>query len=62
MGVRAYTEARAAANKKYDDATYKNVLIRLRIEDDKDILEDIEEAQKRGMRLRDWLREVWEKS
>lgn len=52
MGIRKYTPERAANNKRYDDKTYKRVAIRLRIEDDADILADIEDAAGMAQRNR----------
>lgn len=62
MGVRAYTESRAEANKRYDAKTYKDVNIALRIEDDADILASIQEARDEGVTLRQWLRGLFEGS
>lgn len=58
---RAYTPNRAASNKRYDEKTYKKIGFALRIEDDADIIEDIEAAQREGLSLREWLRYLWQK-
>ncbi len=58
---RPYTEKRAASNKRYDAKTYKRINFSLRLEDDADIIEDIEAAQREGLSLRQWLRYLWNK-
>lgn len=60
MAVRPMTEARAAAIARYDEKTYKDVNIKLRLEEDADILGDIQEAKKAGLTLREWLRGLYE--
>ena len=57
---REYTPARAEANAKYDAKTYKQVNFRLRIEDDADIIESLEDATSKGLHNRDWLRKIFE--
>ena len=54
------TQAQSAANAKYDAKTYKTFLFKLRIEDDADIIESIQNAQKNGLNKREWLRELFE--
>ena len=61
MGIRPYNEARAEANARYHDKTYHQVAIKLRKEDDADILQDIEEAKAKGITLREWVRELYDK-
>ena len=61
MGKRPYNEARAAANARYDAKTYAKINIALRMEDDADIIQSIEEAKKKGATLREWLRELYDK-
>ena len=56
------TEARRAANDRYDAKTYKRVVFALRIKDDADIIEDIESAQSEGAALREWLRNLFDKA
>ena len=60
MGKREYTPARAKANAKYDAKTYKKVNIALRINEDADIIKSLEEAKKKGINNREWLREIFE--
>lgn len=60
MGVREYNEARASANARYDAKTYKKVQIALRLDEDADILESMEEAKEHGYTLRQWLRQLYE--
>lgn len=59
--ARPYNEARQAANKRYDDKTYKRLIFRMRIEDDADIIEAFEQAQASGITAREWLRSLIEK-
>ena len=59
--ARKYTEARAASNKKYDAKTYKKINFALRVDEDADIIEDIEAAQREGLSLREWLWYLWRK-
>lgn len=61
MGKRPYNEARAEANARYDAKTYKPVVIKLRKEDDADIISSIEEAKAKGISLREWVRELYDK-
>ena len=61
MGKRPYNEARAEANARYDEKTYQLVGIKLRKEDDADILRSIEEAKAKGISLREWVRELYDK-
>lgn len=60
MAKREYTAARAEANARYDAKTYKKINIALRLTDDHDIIESLEEAKKRGLNNREWLREIFE--
>lgn len=60
MGVRIYTEARAEANKRYDEKTYKKINVALRLDDDADIIEDMELAKENGLSLRQWLRNLFD--
>ena len=60
IGKREYTPARQEANAKYDAKTYKQVNFRLRLEDDADILESLEEAKKKDISNRQGLRELFE--
>jgi DNA-directed RNA polymerase subunit L len=57
---REYTTARNEANARYDAKTYKNLLFKLRVEEDADILQSIEEAKEKGINKREWLRELFE--
>ena len=56
-----YTKARQEANRRYDDKTYQLVAVRLRVDDDKDIIETWENAKSRGMTSREWIRWLYEK-
>lgn len=54
------SEAKREANARYDEKTYTQFNVRLRKEDDKDILESIEAAHARGINNREWLRELFD--
>lgn len=54
------TEARRAANARYDAKTYHLVGIKLRKEDDQDIIESLLAAQRKGLKSREWLRSLFE--
>lgn len=60
MGKREYTAARQEANARYDAKTYKQINIRLRIVEDADILESLEDARKNEVNNREWLRELFD--
>ncbi len=60
MAKREYTPARAEANARYDEKTYKQINFRLRKDEDADIIESIEEAKQNGLTGREWLRELFE--
>ena len=45
MAVNPYTEARARANRAFDEKTYKKVLVSLRYDEDGDMIKALEEAQ-----------------
>ena len=55
------TEAHRKANAKYDAKTYKRYLLKLRIEDDADIIADLDKAIEQGIPKRVWLRKLYEK-
>ena len=46
-------------NDKYDNKSYHRLTIKLRIEDDADIIASYEDAQKQGEKGREWLRELF---
>ena len=48
------------ANAKYDAKTYKEVNIKLRLDEDADIIESLEQAKRDGVHYRDWLRKYFE--
>lgn len=56
----AYSEAKARANAAYDKKTYKTIGIRLRLEDDADLIASYEKAIQNGVKGRDWLRSLKE--
>ena len=57
-----YTPAQAKANAEYDKRTYKKLLFRLRVDEDAEIIQSINEAQKGGLNKTEWLRELYEKA
>lgn len=56
----AVSESKRAANDRYDSKTYVQFNVRLRIEDDADIIESISEAHGAGINNREWLRELFD--
>lgn len=54
------TPAQHEANKRYIGKTYKIVTFYLRKDDDKDIIDSIEEAKDYGLNKTEWLRELYE--
>ena len=54
------TAAQRAAADRYDAKTFKNVLFRLRLKEDADIIKDIEAAKAEGLSLREWLRGIYD--
>lgn len=60
MGKREYNAARAEANAKYNAKTYKQINFRLRLEDDADILQSLEQARSEGISNREWLRKIFD--
>ena len=55
-----YSKSQKEATARYDAKTYKKVLFTLRLDEDKDIIEDLEIAHKKGLKSREWLRELFE--
>lgn len=55
-----YSEAKARANAAYDRKTYKSINIKLRLEDDVDLIASYEAARQNGIKSRDWLRSLKE--
>ena len=58
----AVSESKRAANDRYDSKTYVQFNVRLRIEDDADIIKSISAAHGAGLNNREWLRETFEGS
>ena len=56
----AVSDAKREANARYDAKTYKNILLKLRREDDEDIIKSWEEAHDDGITSREWLRELFD--
>lgn len=54
------TPAKQEAIERYHQRTYNRMTFTLRIEEDADIIASIEEAQKKGISYREWLRELFE--
>lgn len=54
------SDAKIRANTKYSEKTYKTYALRLRIEDDSDIIESIEHAKEKGLSYREWLRTIFD--
>lgn len=60
MAYQDHKESTRRANDKYDAKTYKRMMLRLRNDEDSDIIESLREAQANGKTNREWLREVFE--
>ncbi len=56
------SDAQQKASKKFDDKTYKKILVAFRKADDADMIADIEEAKARGISYREYFRGLYEKS
>lgn len=54
------SEAKRNANNRYDERTYKRIMIHLRLVEDADIITDLKDAQEHGISYRDWLRQIYE--
>jgi len=54
------TPSQHEANKRYIAKTYKTFHFFLRIDDDKEIIDSIQEAKDQGMNKTEWLRELFE--
>lgn len=52
----AYNETKRRNNERYDAKTYKRLTIKVRLEEDSDLIASYEEAQKNGITGREWLR------
>lgn len=59
MGKRKYTEARRNANRKYDAKTYSRVNLYLRVDDDAEIIDSLNEAKQNGISAREWLHNLY---
>ena len=57
---RGYTPARQAANRRYDEKTYKSYHFLLRREEDSEIIADIEDAKEHGINKREWLNALFQ--
>lgn len=53
-------DSKRAAIDRYDAKTYRKIMLKLRIEDDADIIKDMDEAFDRGVNRREWLKGVFE--
>jgi hypothetical protein len=57
----AKSPADRAATDRYDAKTYRIIGLRLRIDDDADILESFDKAKEKGLTNREWVRELYER-
>ena len=61
MATHPYSkEAHARANARYLDKTYRQIPIRFKKEDDKDILDALEKAKVDGISYRQWVRQLYD--
>lgn len=56
----AKTQAEREATDRYDAKTYRLIGLRLRIDDDADILESFDKAKEQGLSNREWIRDLFE--
>lgn len=56
------SEAKKAAHARYDAKTYTRFGLYLRIDDDADIIASMQYAKDNGVSLREWLRDVYDRS
>lgn len=54
------SQAKLDANARYDAKTYKLISIKLRLEDDADIIADFQDAHDHGISSREWIRALYE--
>lgn len=59
MAYQNYKESTRRAIAKYDAKTYKKITLRLRYDEDADIINSLEEATNNGMKAREWLRSLY---
>lgn len=52
-------EAHLRANERYLKKTYTQIQLRLRKEDDKEIIDSIRNAQENGTSIRQWVRDLF---
>ena len=48
------------AARRYDERTYKQIAVKLRIDDDADIITDFQDAHDHGISSREWIRALYE--
>lgn len=53
-------ESKRAAIDRYDAKTYRQVSFKFRKEDDKEIIEDMDNAMAQGINHREWLKQIFE--
>lgn len=56
---RAYTAAKAEANRRSDKANGKKILFYLKLNEDAEIIESIETAKANGINHSEWLRQLF---
>lgn len=54
-----YTQAQAEAMQRYREKTLKRHMFELRIDEDRDIIESIEDAVEHGIPKRQWLSDIF---
>ena len=59
MAYQNHKESTRRAIAKYDAKTYKKITLRLRYDEDADIINSLEEATNNGMKAREWLRSLY---
>ena len=54
------SQAKLDAVTRYEEKTYKRVFVALRLDEDADILESLQEAKEHGYTGREWVRQLFE--
>jgi len=55
------SEAQKRASKKYKDKNYQQYIVRLRVVEDKELIEDIEKCKRAGIPPTEYLRRLYAK-
>ena len=59
MGKRKYNQVRREVSDRYDAKTYRKINIALRLDDDQEIIDSMDDARANGVKLREWLSNIY---